>query len=304
MMKGKIGLALLGLIILLGVLGLVGGCGARIVDVVTYSDPNWTPEGKIYAKKVVARYVDEWQGLWLGGMKQIKESETTSYQIMDIDGNNEQALSYPYYPYYSPKGTYVCYVDTTSTFHIIRRSDNTQLYSFQPTTEAISEIDWGPNEDKLVFLKAQRYYSGHLGVVDITGANLFDILAEAASPTWKYNAKVAFENGTLGNLTFLDVSSQTLETTSINYGNIGANLQYYNSGDYLFAADREKFYKISVADKSIIQNSTHNLLASNPNIALAEMRLSPNSQNIVGGMAEEGGIWIINVDGSGFNKIR
>ena len=78
----------------------ITGCGNRNWDVVSYYDPNWTPEGLIYAKQVISHYKESWDGLLMGGLHQYVDSEEIHYVTMDTNGNDEQTLPYSYYPYF------------------------------------------------------------------------------------------------------------------------------------------------------------------------------------------------------------
>ncbi|MBI5699336.1 hypothetical protein HZC35_03375 [Candidatus Saganbacteria bacterium] len=180
MMKGKTGLALLGLIILLGVLGLVGGC-STLYDEVSYQAPNWTPEGLIYCAKIVTQYRKEPMGT-------ITLGTNYYYVTMDTDGNNETTLPYNSYPYYSPKGTYAALINGNK-ISIIRRSDNQEIYNFSPTIKTINELDWGPEENKLVYLKS----NGDINIIDINGNNDLNLASSGETVSWKYGDNIAFQ---------------------------------------------------------------------------------------------------------------
>ncbi|OGC11601.1 hypothetical protein A3K48_03755 [candidate division WOR-1 bacterium RIFOXYA12_FULL_52_29] len=313
--KKAVGLMLLAAA-LFGLAIVGGGCGETVYDEISYFDPNWTPEGNIYARMVVSHYKNEWQGLFFGGQKTIKTGEDTYYATMDTNGTHQSILPYSYYPYFSPKGTYVCYVDNTSTFHIVRRSDNTQVYSFQPTTQAIAELDWGPEEDKLVYREEILTYTPFNSViplfsVNIDGSNKVEISGiHAAEPTWKYSTKIAFLNAINGYycLAFTGADGLNIETTTLSSESIGAYPQYYSDGNYIFTSNSTSFLKIDVLNKTIINTITHGLSGQLSPKTWTNPKLSPDNNQVCGGIYlneyDKSGIWIISIDGSGYKEIK
>jgi len=295
---------ILGLLALVLVCGASGGCGESFFDETAYYSPNWTPEGLIYAQKVVTHYKNEFQGLWFGGTKKIQTGQDTYYVTMDTNGNNETDVPYSYYPYFSPGGTYVCYVDTTSTFHIIRRSDNTEVYSFQPTTESIAELDWGPDEDKLVYRPTGADY---LFTIDINGTDKVEISGiDAVEIAWRVAERIVFFNrvDSVYYLAFVSSDGSSLETTVINGSTVGSYPSYYSDGGYVFTVDNEYFYKISSNPVEVSTSVLHGLENALYPKDWTAAKLSPTDLRVTGGMVSGSGIWIVNVDGSGFKEIK
>lgn len=298
--KMKRSMVLIGLLMVAGM--LMTGCGETSFDETSYFNPNWTPEGKIYARKVVSHYKNEWQGLFFGGQKKIKTGEDTYYVTMDTGGNNEELLAYPYYPYFSPKGTYVAYVDSTSTFHVINRSNSTEVFSFQPTTEAIAELDWGPNEDKLVYRPTG---ADHLFVIGIDGNNKVEIGGiDAVEIAWRVTDKIVFFNrvDSVYYLAFAASDATSLETTSLRGSAIGSYPNYYSNSNFVFSYGSNKLYKINVTTNTINLETSHQISSLTTKTPI-NTKLSPNNLMIAGGFSQ-GGIWIINIDGSGFKEIK
>lgn len=303
------------LFILLISIVILGGCGGRRWDQVSYYDPNWTPENLIYAKKVVAHYAEDWQGLWLGGMKQYKDSESTYYVTMDTNGNNEQILPYPYYPYFSPQGTYVCYVDTTSTFHIIRRADTQEVYSFQPTTEAISELDWSPDERKLAFsteLLPTTVIGPILYVVDINGSN-FKKVSEGESPTWSPDGKtIVFDhcysvglNVSGEGLSVYTVSNEAVLKISSLSTREGHNPDFMSDNQIvIFNYEYDSYCGTTkIGTINILTGTTLEIISGQ----VLYPKWSANGiiyNGITYGESLDSGIWISTINGSGLRQIK
>ena len=180
-MRNKISVVVLGFLALVFVCGATGGCGERFYDDIEYQYPNWTPEGLVYCQKSVTHRRE------YGGGYHETFGTDYYYVTMDTNGNNETTLPYNNYPYFSPLGTYVALI-SGETISIVRRADNTQVYSFSPTIESISELDWGPDEGELVYMKNR----GGINVVNVDGTGDLNIAASGEVMSWKYGERIAF----------------------------------------------------------------------------------------------------------------
>jgi len=277
-------------VVLLLAMGMNGGCGGRFYDEISYEYPNWTPEGLIYCQKATTHY-REYGGI--GGRYNETLGTDYSYVIMDTDGNNETTLPYKSYPYFSPKGTYVALING-NTISIIRRSDNTQVYSFAPTTESIKALDWGPYEDKLVYLKSK----GDIDVININGSGDFNIATSGESVSWKHGNKIVFEyldglytptavinpDGT-GRIDLgpQSISSAVVSLTATNeiYGKHGSEYGYVD----ISTVPPQYYTKISPFDGYL-------------------PKLNARGDKVVYSKYMAGGIWVINIDGTGLKRLR
>lgn len=276
---------------LFGLATVMGGCSTNY-DETYYQGPNWTPEGLIYCQKSVTHYQKDPLGT-------ITLGTDYSYVTMDTDGNNETTLPYNGYPYYSPKGTYVALI-SGKTISIIRRSDNQQVYSFSPSSDSIGSLDWGPDEDKLVFKKS---ISGHLFVINIDGSHLKEISSvDVVEYSWKYNSKIVCFDSASGTsyLSFVSQDGSSIEATSLNHSAIGSYPNYYFDGNHVLTAGDSKFYKIDTNTKMVVASYPAEL----PKGSLTPIILSPDSQKVLGGFVLENGIWMIDINGGNYKQIK
>ncbi|MFA5183378.1 MAG: hypothetical protein WC405_18865 [Syntrophales bacterium] len=279
-----------GLMLLAGVLfGLamvMGGCGDRYWDEVLYTKPNWTPEGLIYATKTVYHHREYGMGTneYLG--------EDTYYVTIDTNGNNEVATPYTSYPYYSPKGTYVALI-SGETIKIVRRSDNQQIYQFSPISENISQLDWGPDEDKLVYVTAKN----NMYSIRNDGTSNLYIYNNSLNSVWINTNTIAFEY--YSSIEGVSVAVINENGTSFKKLRIGYSLQKYS--------EDQIFYNYSEDIKVINLDGTNDLLLFS-SYKKSEPKLSPNKLLVVGGKGYDttgnGGIWVINIDGTNLKQLE
>lgn len=287
-MKTKLIISFLGLgLLLLTTLIMIGGCGERFYDEISYEYPNWTPEGLIYCQKAVTHERE------YGGGYHENLGTDYHYVTMDIDGNNETILPYSSYPYFSPKGTYAALI-SGETISIYKRSDNSKVYEFSPTTEGIRQLDWGPEEDRLVYLKNK----GDINIININGSNDFNIATSGESVSWKYGNKIVFE--------YLEGGATPLGV--INYD----------------GTDRINIWSESVSTPNISSISTNEVYGGHStgygytdiNLPTPKFflkiggfdgylpRLSPTADKITYGAFRKNGIWLININGTNLKQLK
>ena len=292
-MRNKISVMVLGLLVLVFVCGATGGCGGEsFVDSTSYQYPNWTPEGLIYCQKAVTHYRKYWGAI--GGEYSENRGTDYYYVTMSTEGTNETTLPYTSYPYFSPLGTYVALI-SGETISIVRRLNNVQTYSFSPTTESISELDWGPDEGKLVYLKNR----GGINVINVDGTGDLNIAVSGEAITWKYGGKVVFNysddlytytavinhDGTIRQNIIREnrvvdpqisrvVSNEVFGTQGWAFGYIDINL---GSPQYIQLISDFRGYK---------------------------PRLSLGANKITYGKFGETGIWLSNIDGSNLIQLK
>lgn len=271
---------------LFGLVIVGGGCSTNY-DETYYQGPNWTPEGLIYCQKSVTHYQKDPLGT-------ITLGTDYSYVTMDTDGNNETTLPYNGYPYYSPKGTYVALI-SGKTISIIRRSDNQQVYSFSPSSDSIESLDWGPDEDKLVYLRN----NGGINVVNINGTGDLNIAVSGEAIAWKYGNKIVFN--------YLD--SIYTYTSIINYDGSGrqdiiregrvvdpqvsqiASNEVFGTQGWAYG-----YININLDPPSFVQLISE-FTGYRP-------KLSPTATKVTYGKLLDTGIWLINIDGTGLKQLK
>jgi len=292
-MSKKIAVLMAGLLVLVFVCGATGGCGGEsFVDSTSYQYPNWTPEGLIYCQKAVTHYRKYWGAI--GGEYSENRGTDYYYVTMSTEGTNETTLPYTSYPYFSPLGTYVALI-SGETISIVRRSDNTQVHSFSPTTESISELDWGPDEGKLVYItENENVYTVN---IDSTSSRL--LTSECSDVSWKHGDKIVYVT-----------SRSDIYGRITTWNNAGETESIYNQARGLEPAisplnTLEVFYRSESNIEKININNVENVPeVLFRNFEYVNMRLSPDSQKIVAGKTLQSGIWLINIDGSNLAQLK
>ena len=282
-----------GLLALVFVCGATGGCGGEsFVDSTSYQYPNWTPEGLIYCQKAVTHYRKYWGAI--GGEYSENRGTDYYYVTMSTEGTNETTLPYTSYPYFSPLGTYVALI-SGETISIVRRADNTQVHSFSPTTESISELDWGPDEGKLVFLTNNE----NLYVVNTDSTNSRLLTSECSDISWKHGNKIVYVT-----------SRSDIYGRITTWNNAGETESIYNQARGLEPTisalnTLEVFYRNESNVEKININNVDNVPeVLFRNFAYVNMKLSPDSQKILAGKTLQSGVWIVNIDGSNLTQLK
>jgi len=286
-MRNRISMLVLGLVALVFMVGATGGCGTSLYNEVSYQAPDWTPEGLIYFQKAITHYRKEPMGT-------INQGTDYEYWTMTTEGTNETQLSYDDYPYFSPGGTYVAFI-SGETISIVRRADDVEVYSFSPTTESITALDWGPDEDKLVYLKD----SGGINIVNIDGGESISIASSGEAVAWKYGNKIIF-NYTDGLYTY---------TAIINFdGSQRLNVERDNrvvdpqisklSTNEVYGTHGNEYGYIDLNSDS----PQYTKLISDFNGYLP--KLSPEANKITYGALFESGIWIIDIAGGNLTELK
>jgi len=285
-MKVKIGLLMVGLMMV----GLVvGGCGAVRYDEISYEFPGWTPEGLIYCQKVVTHYERKLGGLGIGYVTETLGVDHY-YVTMDLNGNNETNLPYSRYPYFSPKGNYAALINSNK-ISIIRRSDNQVIFEYTPTNEGIAGLDWGPDEDRLIYVAGGK----NLFSISYDGSDCRHIVNNCRNAIWANT-----------NLIILEISSsEGVYLSSISKD--GTDLKIFRYGyDPQITISNKILYAFGDEVRQIdYDGSNDNLIFSSFN--KGPIRISPNNNYILGGAAYSSGysgIWIINIDGSNIRQIK
>lgn len=274
------------LFVLISLVAFLTGCSS-LYDEVSYQAPNWTPEGLIYCQKSVTHYRKEPMGT-------ITLGTDYYYVTMDIDGNNETLLPYDSYPYFSPKGTYAALIKG-STIEVIKRSDNQQVYKFSPTTESVGELDWGPDEDKLIFLTAKE----NLYIVNNDSTNQNLLTTECSNATWKYGNNIIYvtsRKDIYGRITAFNYSNN-IENIFNNAKGLEPSVSSSNTLEVIYR-NQNNIEKINLGNS----NNTPDILFNN--FIYAYIKLSPDATKLIAGKILNSGIWVINIDGSNLKQLK
>jgi len=297
-MRNKISVMVLGLLALVFVCGATGGCGGEsFVDSTSYQYPNWTPEGLIYCQKAVTHYRKYWGAI--GGEYSENRGTDYYYVTMSTEGTNETTLPYTSYPYFSPLGTYVALI-SGETISIVRRADNVRAYSFSPTTESISELDWGPDEGKLVYVVS---VSGpdELYIINLDGTGRVLISSNyAGDANWRFGDKILFSGGNYGGYAkIMTADANNVNNIVIFENAIGGDITR-SSTEAIFRGNTG-IEHINVTGSPSVYSTT--LIARND---LWNIHLSPDGQKIVASGNNITGeqIWLINTNGSNLTQLK
>ena len=282
-----------GLLALVFVCGATGGCGGEsFVDSTSYQYPNWTPEGLIYCQKAVTHYRKYWGAI--GGEYSENRGTDYYYVTMSTEGTNETTLPYTSYPYFSPLGTYVALI-SGETISIVRRADNTQVHSFSPTTESISELDWGTNDDKIVF----RTNKDVVYISNINGSSMERIHQKGYSMAWGYGSKIIVDGSP--EVVAIDSSSysEAVEYLKVEGGEFNISPAATNEVVYRSAYEEgiKKFHLTSPEADPIILIARNDLWGIH--VSLDGQKIVAHGDNIYG---QE--IWIININGSNLTQLK
>jgi Tol biopolymer transport system component len=214
---------------------------------------------------------------------------------MTTDGTNETTLPYSSYPYFSPLGTYVALI-SGNTISIVRRSDNTQVYSFSPTTESITELDWGPAEDKLVYLLSSK----DLYIINVNGDGNIKIASSIENIAWEFGNRIV-SIGTVGS----DWGGRIYNATNLEELFFNPNLKGGELSISKINTDEVVYRGDSINQINIASGGTSPVVLIDRN-DLWNIHLSPDGQKIVasGNSITGEQIWLINIDGSSSIQLK
>lgn len=283
MMKSKTVFLVLGLGMLVTIAGMNGGC-ASTSTTVEYSVPNWMPDGRIICGKLV---ITTSQQLYGGGISDhhsyvaaFYPSGTGETNLFEGGGNEITC---------SPTGELIAYITSFYDANGNYVDDGIQIsdYAGNKTnlvnTSKVNYLDWSPDATKLVYSDDNR----DLYIINRDGTGKTKIATSAEAVAWRVGEKIAY----VGNkLTLINPDgSGTQETVT------GGRPQIKNNGDIVFQ------YLTEVRSiNSMGTNETTLFSGYQP----YTFKLSFDGQKIVGGAFGDPGIWVMNIDGTGYTKIR
>jgi len=276
----------LGLLFLTAV--VVGGCAESRYSITSYYYPDWTPDGKIICEKKVDNYRSG------GGYPSFGSGASltsTNYYIttMDTQGSQETNLKEINglgYIATSVLGNYIAYVDG-NYIKIVSMSGN-DINSIN-TGAAIENVDWSPDESRLVYGSNIDINTDKVIVINRDGTNNIT-LANGRTPKWASAGDVIVFSSDSGKIDFYNLNSNS--TAEIN--NIGFHFCWFKDATRILYSN-SGIWRIDVNGSNNVQ-----LIFSNHSTP----KISPDGSKILAGNILDPGIWIFNIDGTGENKIK
>jgi len=150
-----------------------------------------------------------------------------------------------------------------------------------PNTSNVECLDWSPDATKLVFSDTNR----DLYVINRDGSGKTKIATSAEAVAWRVGEKIVY--GYLYTINSDGSDNQHLVD--------GGDPQKYSSNEVVYVHSHD-VYKIGTDGT----NDTKLFSDYKP----YTFKLSFDGQKIVGGAFGDSGIWLINIDGTGYEKIR
>ena len=280
------------LMLLIVIAGLLnGGCGSSSTSVL-YDTPNWMPDGRIVCSKLV---ITTSQQLYGGGVSESKgyiaafwPSGTDEVNLYE-EGNVSEITC-------SPTGELIAYIHASygGVRGGIMVSDYFGNKQLVQNTSDIKYLDWSPDANKLVFSDSSR----NLYVINRDGTEKTKIAASAEAVAWRVGEKIVYEfveNGYvyLGRTNTDGSSKESFGSMSVYSPQISTT-----NSNYVYGTASSAYRKLNVSNVPL----TEDILITS--FTMYKPRLSFDNTKIVSGAWGDPGIWLINIDGTGYTKIR
>jgi len=287
-------IAFLGLLLMIIVLGMDGGCGEKIVATNYYYYPNWTPDGKI----ICTRKYDESKDLGFGKYAPVK----TEYYItvMDEDGSNEhdiKQINEIAKISYSPLGNYIAY--TEGNYIKIIQPNGTDVSSID-CGATVDSLDWSPDEVRVVY-GITTSTTSEIYVRDKNGDNK-KFIKSGIDVTWKYGGKIVLSaSTTLDVYTRIHAIDASDLTSVLIYANAVGNMVTINpilTSEVFYHGSSNTLQKIDISD---VKNEPVTL---QEDFRYWHPKISSDGSRIIYGKGDDTGIWITNIDGTNLKQIR
>jgi hypothetical protein len=279
--------ALLGLAVLFLATGMNSGCGSTSTSVL-YDTPNWMPDGRIICNKLV---VTTSQQLYGGGISESKGYLAAFYPngTGEVDLFEIGAL---YETTCSPTGELVAAI--SPYYSGITRPIITYDYqgnlTVVPNTSNVDYLDWSPDLTKLVYSSGRNLY-----VINRDGTGKTQIATSAEAVAWRVGDKIAFSFAdSESSKVYVINEDGTSKEVVVSVGT-KPQITYDNRVIYSGYGIQVESVKIDGSDKQILFSDDS---------AVSFSKLSFDDSKLAGGIVGDPGIWLINIDGTGYAKIR
>jgi hypothetical protein len=283
-------IAFLGLLLMIIVLGMQGGCGEPISEEVSYSSPNWMVDGRIVASKTVVR--EKQKGIIPGYMTYEKIFEAEYIVTMKDDGTDEKVIYGGEDKYgkigeivASPLGNYIGFTDYKNGQYCVTiiTADGTMEVKSIYLGERVNSFDWSPDETQIAYSGAE---SMGLYVLRVSDEAKAKIALPAYIVSWRNGDKIVYE----GKTQIYSVNQHG--TGSFEVVGSGAMPQKMGTNEVIYMDSTFRIHKIN------IDGTSDKVLFSDYKVA--SLKLSFDNTRITGG----GGIWVVNIDGTNLRKLR
>ena len=294
-MRGKLSLIALGFGIVLLTTGMSGGCGEQTFESFSYYYPNWMPNGRVICFKTESRWSE---AIW--GRREL--GDTNYITAITINDSNEVVAEENLFETNKGYAEMVC--SPTGEMIVVYTpgySNGIWIYDYKGNKSeilngvSVDSADWSPDGSKIAYSADRKLY-----VVNVDGTNNIQIETSAEVVAWRVGEKIVYE-GIVDGLYFY--------LFSINQD--GSNNNQIISGTDPQKIDNNKIVYSGTANmvKLIYLTGTGEATISDT-FSKSTLKLSFDNTKIVGGDLITGGgswiggIWIINIDGTGEKRLR
>jgi len=258
----------------------MGGCGSKISTSTLYDNPSWMPDGRIICNKLVVTTTQQLYGTGI--------SESHSYiAALTINDNNEVIKEENLFEggvggsiTCSPVGELIAFGEAlTSGITISDYRGNTSVV---PNVENVTYSDWSPDGNRLVYSSGRKLF-----IINKDGTGKTQIASDVDTIAWRYGDKIAYVGD---KLTLINPDGTgTLETV------VGGRPQIKSNGDIVYQY---------LAEIKTINSAGTNEVTLFSGYQPYTFKLSFDGQKIAGGALGDPGIWVINIDGTGYVRLR
>jgi hypothetical protein len=276
-MKAKIKVSILGGLILLAV-GMVAGCASTSTSTL-YDNPNWMPDGRIICNKTVITTSQQFYGGGISGshgyITAFWPSGTGEVDL--FEGLNGL-------PICSPTGELIAFFGNDG----ITISDYQGHSSIVPNTSNVNDVDWSPDATRLVYSDSTK----DLYIINRDGTSKTKIATSAEAVAWRVGNKIVFEDSYYNQIYSIYSDGSSKETIAT----IAQMPQIIQGMRVIYRGINNQVNTIN------IDGSNNQILFGNYD--RSTLKLSFDDAKIVGGKTGDSGLWLINIDGTGYAKIR
>ena len=275
-MKSKQLLSFLGFGFLLLTAVMMGGCASTSTSTL-YDTPNWMPDGRIICGKLVVTTSQQFYGGGISGshsyVAAFYPSGTGEVNLFEGgvgDGVNVMTCS--------PTGEMIAGIGNGQ----IIISDYLGNQTTVPNTSNVLYLDWSPDATKLVYCDTNH----GLFIINRDGTGKTLLTSEADGPiSWRVGNVISYSN--------LYV-----------IGSDGSNNKYIFAGRYPQNCSSSEIVCQGSDGIYRVKNDGSSNVKLFSDYSPYTLKLSFDDQKIVGGAFGDSGVWLVNIDGTGYAKIR
>ncbi len=277
-------IGLIGVIVYAGL--IIAGCASTSTSTL-YDTPNWMPDGRIICGKLVVTSSQQFYG---GGISESKGYMAAFYPSGTGEVNLFEAGAL-YQTTCSPTDELIAAVSPyyNGVNYAIVIYDYKGNISQVPNTSNVQYLDWSPDATKLVYSDSDR----NLYIINRDGTGKTQIATSAEAVAWRVGNRIILEY-------VVGTSSSRIYAIDAD----GNNQKDLAQGVMPQSTNNQRVvYRSGGIPKSINVNGTDEVTLFG-DYDRDTLKLSFDNTKIVGGKTGDSGIWLMNIDGTGYEKIR